>query len=161
MPARYTAAVVGCGSIAHAHMEGYKEVEDVEVVAVADPVPGALTPDDWRAFLAEYPNVIAHLCGHSHVHRATYVQPMGTRGYWEVITAAIADWPHQMRIVEVHDQDNGWLTITGIALDYSTEGDPLATEGRALGILDFTSNWVVDGSGTPEDRNVRLWIEAP
>lgn len=126
-----------------------------------DPVPGAIDTLDWQAFLAEYPNVIAHLCGHSHEHRATYVQPMGTRGYWEIITAAIADWPHQMRIVELHDQDNGWLTITGIALDFSTEGDPLAAEGRELGILDFTSNWVVDGSGTPQDRNVRLWIAAP
>lgn len=126
-----------------------------------DPVPGALTEADWQAFLGDYPNVIAHLCGHSHEHRATYVQPMGTRGYWEIITAAIADWPHQMRIVEVHDQDNGWLTITGIALDFSADGDGLAADGRALGILDFTSNWVIDGSGTPQDRNVRLWIEAP
>ncbi|MEX1364767.1 MAG: metallophosphoesterase [Nannocystaceae bacterium] len=126
-----------------------------------DPVPGALDPADWRAFLADYPNVLAHLCGHSHVHQAEYIQPMGTRGYWEVITAAIADWPHQMRVVEVHDQDNGWLTITGIALDYATEDDALAADARALGILDFTSNWVIDGAGMPQDRNVRLWVAAP
>ena len=35
---RYTAAIVGCGSIGHAHMEGYNLVDEVEVVAVADPV---------------------------------------------------------------------------------------------------------------------------
>jgi len=126
-----------------------------------DPVPGALDPADWRAFLADYPNVLAHLCGHSHVHQAEYIQPMGTRGYWEVITAAIADWPHQMRVVEVHDQDNGWLTITGIALDYATQDDALAADARALGILDFTSNWVIDGAGMAQDRNVRLWVAAP
>ena len=125
------------------------------------PAPDPLEPEDWQAFLADYPNVLAHLCGHSHVHQAEYIQPIGTRGYWEIITAAIADWPHQMRIVELHDQDNGWYTLTGIAFDLSTEGDPLAEQGRALGILDFTSGWQLDGSGTPSDRNVELWIEAP
>ena len=39
--ARYTAAVVGCGSIGNAHMEGYKLVDDVEVIAVADPIAAA------------------------------------------------------------------------------------------------------------------------
>ena len=39
--ARYTAAVVGCGSIGNAHMEGYNLVDDVEVIAVADPIPAA------------------------------------------------------------------------------------------------------------------------
>ena len=38
---RYTAAIVGCGSIGNAHMEGYNLVDEVEVVAVADPVPMA------------------------------------------------------------------------------------------------------------------------
>ena len=41
MPAKYTAAIVGCGSIAHAHMKGYNAVDEVEVVAVADPVAAA------------------------------------------------------------------------------------------------------------------------
>ncbi len=39
--ARYTAAVVGCGSIGNAHMEGYNLVDDVEVIAVADPIAAA------------------------------------------------------------------------------------------------------------------------
>ena len=38
---RYTAAIVGCGSIGNAHMEGYNLVDEVEVIAVADPVPMA------------------------------------------------------------------------------------------------------------------------
>lgn len=38
MARRYTAAIVGCGSIGHAHMEGYRLVDEVEVIAVADPL---------------------------------------------------------------------------------------------------------------------------
>jgi len=125
------------------------------------PIPGAITPADWQGLLGDYPNVIAHLCGHWHHHVASFIQPIGARGYWEIVTAALADWPHQMRILEVRDQDNGWITLTGIALDYSAEGDLLATDGRELGILDFTSGWVGDGSGTSADRNVQLWLPAP
>ena len=125
------------------------------------PVPGALDAEDWQALLGEYPGVIAHLCGHSHQHRVRWIEPLGTRGYWEIITAAIADWPHQMRIVEVHEQDGGWLTITGIALDVAVEGDALAAEAKGLGILDFTSGWESGGAGALADRNVRLWIPAP
>lgn len=41
MSTRYKAAIIGCGSIGHAHMEGYQLVDEVEVVAVADPVAAA------------------------------------------------------------------------------------------------------------------------
>lgn len=123
--------------------------------------PGALQPADWQALLGDYPNVIMHLCGHSHVHEATWIEPTGVRGYWEVITSALADWPHQMRVIEIHDQDNGWLTIRAVSLDYATDGDPTAAEGRELGILDYTSGWTSDGTGIPETRNIELWIELP
>ena len=41
MTAQYTAAIVGCGDIAHHHMAGYRLNEEVEVVAVVDPVAAA------------------------------------------------------------------------------------------------------------------------
>ena len=41
MSTQYKAAIIGCGSIGHAHMEGYNLVDKVEVVAVADPVAAA------------------------------------------------------------------------------------------------------------------------
>lgn len=122
---------------------------------------GALEPADWRAFLADYPNVIAHLAGHSHEHRVEYFEPAGSRGYWEIVTSGLIDWPHQMRMLEVADEDNGWLTIRSIAFDYQTEGDGLAAEAKALGILDFTSGWTDGSAGDPTDRNVELWIERP
>lgn len=41
MSAKYTAAIVGCGSIAHAHMDGYARVDDIDVIAIADPIANA------------------------------------------------------------------------------------------------------------------------
>ena len=38
MSKKYTAAIVGCGSIGNAHMDGYNLNDNVEVAAVADPL---------------------------------------------------------------------------------------------------------------------------
>ncbi len=123
--------------------------------------PDAITQADWEALLGEYDNVLMHLVGHSHVHRVRWVEPMGGSPYWEVMTSALADWPHQMRLVEIEDLDNGYLAVTGIAVDVALDGDPLATEARPLGVLDMTSGWSPPGDGTPEDRNVRLFWPKP
>jgi hypothetical protein len=121
----------------------------------------AVTPDEFTGVLGEYENVIMHLAGHSHVHDVQVVAPPGGHAYWQVRTAAISDFPNQMRVIEVHDQDNGFLSITGIALDYAIDDDPLAADGYARGILDMTSAWTGNGSGMSADRNVRLWIAKP
>ncbi len=126
-----------------------------------EPYADALSEDDWQAFLGEYPNVIAHLCGHSHVNRVQLVEPMGGNLYWEITTSAIIDWPHQMRMVEVFDHDNGWLSMRLVSVDYATDGDAFGAEGRALGIADHIGGWVGDGYGEATDRNVELWIPAP
>jgi UDP-N-acetyl-2-amino-2-deoxyglucuronate dehydrogenase len=49
MPSRYSAAVIGCGDIGHAHVAGYRLNPEVELVAVADPVKAAR-----RQFQLEY-----------------------------------------------------------------------------------------------------------
>lgn len=41
MSKRYKAAIVGCGSIGQAHMQGYQRLDNVDVVAVADPLEPA------------------------------------------------------------------------------------------------------------------------
>lgn len=50
--APYRAAIVGCGSIGHAHMDGYQMVDGVDVVAVVDPVPEAR-----NQYLEQYPDL--------------------------------------------------------------------------------------------------------
>jgi len=41
MPKEYKVAIVGCGSIAHAHVSGYQNLDNVKMVAVVDPVEAA------------------------------------------------------------------------------------------------------------------------
>ena len=38
MSKQYKAAIVGCGSIGQAHMQGYERIDNIDVVAVADPL---------------------------------------------------------------------------------------------------------------------------
>ena len=42
MSDKYRVGIIGCGSIAGLHVQGYRGVEEVEIVAIADPVEAAL-----------------------------------------------------------------------------------------------------------------------
>ena len=56
--ARYTAAIVGCGSIGNAHMEGYNLIDDIEVIAVCDPsLPARKTYMDVYGIEGEFESV--------------------------------------------------------------------------------------------------------
>ncbi len=122
----------------------------------------ALSSDQWKAFVGQYPNVIFSMVGHSHRNRVTPITPSQGHAWWEVMTAAIADFPHQFRVNEVFDQDNGWIMMRTTAVDFSTDGDPVAERGRKGGTVDVTSGWQPnDGTGDATDRNVELWIKKP
>src|SRR5690606_26196995 len=69
---------------------------------------GALLPEDLRAILGGYDHVLFSLVGHSHVHDVRPITTPGGHGFWEVMTAAIADYPHELRTIELWDGDNGY-----------------------------------------------------
>lgn len=122
----------------------------------------ALLPDKWAAFIGGYPNVVFSMVGHSHEHRVRALTPAAGHAWWEVMTSAIADYPHQFRVVEIFDQDNGWIMMRATAVDFSVDGDAVAMEGRRRGVVDLTSGWLEgNGTGKPDDRNVELWIKKP
>lgn len=124
-------------------------------------VPDPVLPEDWATFLAGYPNVVFSMVGHTHAHRVRPIAAPGARGYWEVMTSAIADFPHEFRLVEIFDQDNGWLMLRGTCVDFATDGDDVAAEGRKRGVVDLEAGWTPGGVGTADDRNVELWIKKP
>ena len=122
----------------------------------------ALTGDEWTAYLGSHDHVLLHLAAHSHTMHVEAKAPIGGHAHWEVASPALADFPHQLRMMEVWDQDNGGLTIRSVAFDFAADDDPIADAGRTLGVMDFTTAWEGDGRGpSPEDRNVELFIAKP
>jgi hypothetical protein len=125
--------------------------------------PDAYLPDAWRAFVGGYDNVLFSLVGHSHRNQAKVMRPAdGGHAFWEVITSATADYPNQFRVVEVWDEDNGYLVMRLTSVDLATEGDPVAALGKAKSVIDFVTGWWEQSAvGSPEDQNVELWIPKP
>ncbi len=129
--------------------------------------PDALTRQQWEDLLGGYDNVLFSLVGHFHSHRVKMITPGvsdgGVQGhaFWEIMTGALADYPHQFRLVEIWDDDNGWIRFRGIVTNYQTDDDPVAADGRLRGVADQVSGWAHDGYGTVADRNVEIYIQTP
>lgn len=117
-------------------------------------------PDDVRAFFLSYDNIVLSLTGHMHSHVVRWIDG-DQGGFWEVLSCSLIEFPNQMRLVEIADEDNGHLSIELVSVDFATDGDDVAEEGRRLAILDHTSGWGAGRVGNVEDRNVRLYVPLP
>ena len=124
-------------------------------------VDDALTQEAYRNFIGGYDNVLFSIVGHSHEHRVRYQEPVTGHAWWEVMTSALADYPHQLRVIELYDDDNGWIRLRAVLADYSAEGDGVAADAKKLGILDYTTGWAGLGEGLPSDRNVEIAMKKP
>ena len=144
------------------------------------PTPGghSILGPEFEALLHRFPNVILHVTGHTHQHKIwARRDPAGwTEGYWEINTAAHADWPQQSRLLEIVDNGDGTLSIFSTIIDHSAPADPvqavdptpqdgvnelqLAAISRQVAFLDPQSGGN-DARGTRLDRNVELLIHDP
>jgi uncharacterized repeat protein (TIGR01451 family) len=139
----------------------------------------------FTELLANHPNVIAYVAGHTHEHQ---LLPCGTpriaggdnnrfctdHRWWEINTSAVADWPHQQRLIEVMDNRDGTLSIFGTVLDHASPATApaprsasgflarqLASIGRTLGFNDPQVG-PPDGEGNPLfDQNAELVLRDP
>ncbi|MBL8923277.1 MAG: metallophosphoesterase [Myxococcaceae bacterium] len=124
-------------------------------VAQAD----AMTPARVLERLAASGRVAFSLVGHSHTNRVVPVR-VGAAGWWEVTTAAVIDFPNQVRVVEVFEQGE-WVMLRGTIVDLDFTDDAVGLAGRRASVADLTSGWLAGDrlvGGTPEDQNVELWI---
>jgi metallophosphoesterase (TIGR03767 family) len=130
----------------------------------------ALGGDAVRALLHRFPNVVLWLNGHTHLNA---VRPWRrpddpARGFWEVTTSSIVDWPCQARLVEVVEI-GGQLSIICTMIDHDSPTGPGSLQsGRQLAALhrELAANVPFAGMestrpGTPADRNVELRVTAP
>ena len=132
------------------------------------------------ALLHRFPNVVLWLNGHTHTNavrpRPDPDQP--GRGFWEVTTCAVVDWPCQTRLVELADS-GGQLSITCTMVDHDAPLGPRALDGQSLASAalytpgdlaalhrELAANIPFGGThpgrtGTATDRNVELLISPP
>jgi metallophosphoesterase (TIGR03767 family) len=142
-----------------------------------EPLIGAA---ELTALLHRFPNVVLWLNGHTHVNavrpRPDPDQP--GRGFWEVTTCAVVDWPCQTRLVELAERD-GQLSITCTMVDHDTplgppgqggrgqaaaarfSPDDLAALHRELAANIPSVGGFAGGTGAAADRNVELLISPP
>jgi metallophosphoesterase (TIGR03767 family) len=129
------------------------------------------TADDVRSLLHRFPNVVLWLNGHRHRNAIELRRSghEGDSGFWEVSTAAMADWPSQARLVELVSNDDGTLSILCTMLDHAGNADPRDDDGVGhLAALhrELAANVPGRGLDSPaegrrEDRNVELVMRAP
>jgi metallophosphoesterase (TIGR03767 family) len=140
------------------------------------PGPGGervLGAADLLALLHRFPNVVLWLNGHTHANSVQARRNPGrpARGFWEVTTCAVIDWPCQTRIVELVDRGE-YLSIVCTMVDHDTPAGPrsrsldatddLASLHRELAAnVPLTGAHHSTGAGTAADRNVELRIAAP
>jgi 3',5'-cyclic AMP phosphodiesterase CpdA len=93
---------------------------------------------ELNAELASWPNMIAWVAGHTHVHRVRAFavdDGVGSNGeisapvsdchgqhcggFWQIETASLIDHPQQQRLIEVFDNGDGSGTIRGPVLSHS------------------------------------------
>jgi metallophosphoesterase (TIGR03767 family) len=130
-----------------------------------EPLLGA----DLVALLHRFPNVVLWLNGHTHTNtirpRPDPADPR--RGFWEVTTCAVVDWPCQTRVVELLDHGE-YLSIVTTMVDHDTPVAPTlsleTSDDLAALHRELAANvpWdVTVMAGTAADRNVELRVVPP
>jgi metallophosphoesterase (TIGR03767 family) len=122
------------------------------------------------ALLHRFPNVVLWLNGHTHLNavRPRFHPDNPVRGFWEVTTCAVIDWPCQTRLIEFVDH-GGYLSIVCTMVDHDTPvaaasletTDELASLHRELAANVPFRGARSGAAGTLSDRNVELRITPP
>ncbi len=110
------------------------------------------------ALLDRDPHVLATVAGHTHRNRITARRsPAG--GYWQLVTASLADFPQQVRMLRVRSTASGGVALETWMRD--TAPGALPDTARALAFLDAQGGRPDGARGRRVDRNVRLFRRAP
>lgn len=124
----------------------------------------AMDPAAFKELLSGYDNVIASVVGHTHANRIEWVAggAGGARGFWEIMTSAIADWPQQVRVFEIYEESPTVirLRVTAVDLDFTSGSTATAaTRGRKLCAMDWATGWGGGFTGALDDRNVDVFVK--
>jgi len=124
------------------------------------------------ALLHRFGNVVLWLNGHTHTNavRARHDPGDSARGFWEVTTCSVVDWPCQARLVEIIDA-GGYLSIICTMVDHDSPLGPAGPEPQTIADLaalhrELAANMPVIGAdstrpGMSGDRNADLRLPPP
>lgn len=125
--------------------------------------------DELLELLLRFGNVVLWMNGHIHANRITPRHgERGERGFWEVTTSSMVDWPCQARVVELFDAGGGLLGIGCTMVDHDGAVRGGLDDLAALAGLhrELAGNVPFNGfdswrPGTPADRNAILLLRSP
>jgi hypothetical protein len=112
-----------------------------------------------QALLARDDRVVAELAGDTHRHAVTPVRTVAG-GYWRIVTASLADWPQQTRMLRLVTGPGGARALETWTVDHAggLDSQDLAGAARRLAHLDAQGGRPNGSAGTRRDRNARLWL---
>lgn len=103
-------------------------------------LPVDVTAAELNAELASWPNMVAWVAGHTHRHKirpfvvengigknSSYEVPVNCKvdgackGYWQIETASLLDYPQEQRMIEVYDNGDGSGTLRAPVFGHSLE----------------------------------------
>jgi metallophosphoesterase (TIGR03767 family) len=148
-----------------------------------NPLPGAsgepgVQGEELASLLHRFPNVIAHVTGHSQANGIVpRPDPLHRGGsYWELTTTSPVGYPMQGRLLEVVDNGDGTLSLFSSMYDLAAPADArgakdptpdddvneeqLAAVARSVAALDPQRNPEAAGFA-PSDRNAEMLLAAP
>ncbi|MDZ7697861.1 MAG: metallophosphoesterase [Deltaproteobacteria bacterium] len=104
--------------------------------------------------------VIALVCGHAHVNRIrAYPAPDAPgRGFWQIQTSSLIDYPQQARIIELWNNGNGTGSIYTYVFNQQATGE---LGKHAWASWESAAHEGFQGTGDPIDRNVELRFKMP
>lgn len=133
----------------------------------AVPFPaGTVRAREFRRRVAEFPNVVMHLAGHTHRNQAAIID--GPYPYLEIETGAIIDYPQEGRILDFYEED-GVIRVESRMFSHAEAPTAHSAESYRRAAIDFgvrdAKSRAVEGkalndpSGQMTDRDFSVRLE--
>ncbi len=94
-----------------------------------------VTALSFRKYLARQPNIIGHVCGHTHNNKLTIID--GKYPYPEIETSSLIDLPQEMRVLDVfYDKANKTIRLDSSLTSHTQNPTRLSAESHRRATLD-------------------------
>ncbi len=108
---------------------------------------------EFRTAVAQYPNVIMHLNGHTHIERADIVR--GANPYLEISTSAIIDYPQEGRALDIFlEADAKTIRVESHRFSHRDAPTTFSAESFRLATIDAAFQSTDDGAKSEGDGGI-------